>query len=246
MLINVICSRFLHGSAYYQSGDSLFTVEFPECMVVHNNWIISREAKIYRFKEFLQWWYDKDSYYTSSTTKYMSYSNPVTWKSQEETEKEELDALKSALAIGKMLNRVVILPRFHCSGKECPLNSLLTVAAFDESFAGKYRENSFLRHPLVPNSMKQDPKNFTLALTWNNSSTRDPIPEVVEEHEIQARLGGIDDQLITFDHLHRTSPRFSSSEVQRDFQRTLKRAFHLNNYKQNRCFIVSGYPTLIC
>jgi len=28
-------------------------------VVVHNNWIVSREAKIYRFKEHLMWMYDK-------------------------------------------------------------------------------------------------------------------------------------------------------------------------------------------
>lgn len=28
-------------------------------IVVHNNWIVSREAKIYRFKEHLMWMYDK-------------------------------------------------------------------------------------------------------------------------------------------------------------------------------------------
>jgi len=27
--------------------------------VVHNNWIVSREAKVYRFKEHLMWMYDK-------------------------------------------------------------------------------------------------------------------------------------------------------------------------------------------
>jgi len=28
-------------------------------VVVHNNWIVGREAKIYRFKEHLMWMYDK-------------------------------------------------------------------------------------------------------------------------------------------------------------------------------------------
>jgi len=33
------------------------TASYP--VVVHNNWIVSREAKIYRFKEHLMWMYDK-------------------------------------------------------------------------------------------------------------------------------------------------------------------------------------------
>jgi len=71
--------------------------------------------------------------------------------------KRELSALKTALAIGHLLNRVVILPRFHCglAHSECPLNSLIHIKTFDSVFSGQYRENSFLRHPKVPDSVKQ-------------------------------------------------------------------------------------------
>jgi len=40
-----------------QSGCRDDAVSCP--LVVHNNWIVSREAKIYRFKEHLMWMYDK-------------------------------------------------------------------------------------------------------------------------------------------------------------------------------------------
>jgi len=43
-------------------------------MVVHNNWIVSREAKIYRFKEHFMWMYDKDSYYRFSSFQVSSLS----------------------------------------------------------------------------------------------------------------------------------------------------------------------------
>jgi len=43
------------------------------------------------------------------------YGNPVVWPSVESNDAEELTSLKAALALGQMLNRVVILPRFHCS-----------------------------------------------------------------------------------------------------------------------------------
>jgi len=90
----------------------------------------------------------------------------------------ELGALKAALALGQILNRVVILPRFHCSKSaterqgarppagastasakpryECPMKCLLNVTAFDTEFEGLYRESSFLRHPLVPSVVRDD------------------------------------------------------------------------------------------
>jgi len=86
----------------------------------------------------------------------------------------------AALALGQMLDRVVILPRFHCGNitsvltpvnpprsarrrrlggaatSECPLNCLLNVTAFDAQFEGAYRESSFLRHQLVPTAVRRD------------------------------------------------------------------------------------------
>jgi len=37
-------------------------------IVLHNNWIVTREAKIYRFKEHLMWMYDKG--------RFLSYLSP--------------------------------------------------------------------------------------------------------------------------------------------------------------------------
>ena len=57
--------RYLCGVDYFEKGNRVFPSKehCTDCMVVHNNWIVSREAKIYRFKEHFMWMYDKDSYY---------------------------------------------------------------------------------------------------------------------------------------------------------------------------------------
>jgi len=47
--------------------------------------------------------------------RYLIYGNPVRWPSVAVNDKEELAALRAALALGQMLNRVVVLPRFHCA-----------------------------------------------------------------------------------------------------------------------------------
>jgi hypothetical protein len=46
-------------------------------MVVHNNYIVSDAAKTYRARELLQWAGDSEAYYSSPSTKYLVFGNPV-------------------------------------------------------------------------------------------------------------------------------------------------------------------------
>ena len=50
-----------------------------ECVIVHNNWMVGGDAKVYRFKEHGQWLVDKDGYYSSHDRKYLVYDNPLTF-----------------------------------------------------------------------------------------------------------------------------------------------------------------------
>jgi len=70
----------------------------------------------------------------------------------------ELDTLKTALYLGYVLNRVVILPRFHVTNKEeeRTLNNWIQKACLDYHFYEKYRESAFLHHPKVPPAIKKD------------------------------------------------------------------------------------------
>ena len=79
-------------------------------------------------------------------------------------------SLITAMTLGKLLNRVVILPKFNCYGCTCPgcanmhacqrvsndcaFNALFHVKSFDSHFPGKYREHAFLKHPKVPDRIK--------------------------------------------------------------------------------------------
>jgi len=105
------------------------------CVIVHNNWIVGKAAKVYRFKELGLWMYDNKNYsrvglaggktgaassdsicyYSNPRRKYIAYENPNDFGPLM-TLIYETNALKSALYIGHVLNRVVILPTFHCYG----------------------------------------------------------------------------------------------------------------------------------
>jgi len=54
--------------------DPCSSVNKTKCsvLVVHNNWIVSKQAKTYRFREHFMWSYDgKDGYYSSQSRNYI-------------------------------------------------------------------------------------------------------------------------------------------------------------------------------
>lgn len=159
---------FANGATFFSGGNRQFFGEDPclNCVLVHNNFIRSLGSKIYRFKELQLWFVNTDEYYTSNTTKYLLYENPYTFliSQSQQTILMEKHALFSALALGKLLHRVVILPRFHCKRppskgltKNCSLLSLLPgqdMINFDQKFSNLYRESVFLKHPWVHKSVR--------------------------------------------------------------------------------------------
>ena len=155
---------FPNGFAYFHNNHIMFVTDGvypPDVYMVHDNWIISEAAKIYRFKENLMWYNDRGGYYTDTRRKYLSFMNAAL--DVGEVHQLEMDALKSALALGHILNRTVILPSFSCKncdtkkfkactpkGSRCSLLSRYKVEVFDKAFSSSYREHVFLLHPLIP------------------------------------------------------------------------------------------------
>ncbi len=149
---------------YFDKPHRMWANDNPceDCVIVHNNWIYGKPAKIYRFKEHLMWMMDENGYFSNPDRKYLVYENPVDWgiKSAE----VEISTLKLALQIGHMINRTVILPGFTCRScrgtagmtatKRCALNCYLQISTFDGVHKGMYREHMFLSHPKVPEAVK--------------------------------------------------------------------------------------------
>ena len=145
------------------------------CVLVHNNWIVGGQAKRYRFKEHLLWHVDKDNYYSCPDRKYITYDNPENFDVRSMLAKED-GALRNAFAIAHILNRTLILPLFHCQDciihcgaarnakpasrvvsemtkPHCYVGAYYNIAQLDRHLP--YRESVFLKHPLVPMSIKQ-------------------------------------------------------------------------------------------
>ena len=156
--------KFACGKAYFEEGRQMFggdmNVLKDKYYIVHNNWISTKAAKVYRFKEAGMWKYDGHKYYSSKNNKYLYFTRPI-------RPTEEVSALITVMTLGKILNRIVILPKFHCYGplfkacqKEetecelCPFHVHFHVETFEKIFKKEYRESEFLRNSKVPSEVK--------------------------------------------------------------------------------------------
>jgi len=233
--------HFVSGVEYFEksgrifpepSNDSETSNKSANPLVVHNNWIVGREAKIYRFREHLMWLYDgRDEYYSSETRTYLVYTNPKPSKSSavKNVVERELSALRTALAIGHLLNRVVILPRFHCgvAHSQCPLNSLVHIKSFDFSFSGRYRENIFLRHPKVPESVKRDVADRRFSLNANQTSD-----VVVSGADVLRLFSEITAKVLNLSNITRVTIDINDGSIDDEFSGKLQSAFRRSRYRQ--------------
>ena len=158
---------FQNGRSYFELGKRMFAGVNPcfTCVSVHNNYILSYNHKVYRFKEHLLWMPDAGKYYSSTERKYIMYENKY-YIGEKETMIAEMKALKNAFLLGYILNRTVILPKFFCylckeevvTNKEtipmCAANIHFNINTMDKYLKDKYRENMFLLHPKVPDIVK--------------------------------------------------------------------------------------------
>ena len=239
--------KFVQGKSYFQVPKRYFAdtaSKCTDCMVVHNNWIVSKTTKVYRFRENLMWNYDGEEYYSCSDCKYLTYNNPVV-KDRKKQVTLENNSLRNALAIGMILNRSVILPKFHCSNGNnnelCPLNSHINMQAFDSVFHLKWREHMFLAHHKVPKSIKTSNstqyiinKSLENILTLSKNEKikyLDPSQDVITEEDILSWFGEETTPLLSFHSLYNAFDTFTSNTTNTQFDADVKKGFKPDSYK---------------
>jgi len=184
-----------------------------------------------------------DGYYSSAATKYLIYENPVrsswsaSWSASPTSDgsKDQLDALKSALAIGRVLDRVVILPRFHCKNgddfDDCPLNSLIAIAPFDSKYDALYRESSFLLNAKVPSAVRRSVSTLRSVVsnsTSGSSGAKFKTAELIE------RLKSVDESVLALTPLYDVFVEFLANTRDRWIQDvSANKTFHRCDYHQS-------------
>ena len=239
-------TKFLCGLNYYEKPKRYFADTAKKCygcVVVHNNYIVSKAAKIYRQKEMLQWMYDGDQYYSDPNRKYLQFTNiSVPNYNDKQPLQENKDALMSAFAIGQILNRTVILPRLSCNGIPCPLNYLYNIKYFERFFKSKYRESSFLLHPKVPESVKKsisEPYGIWSSYSYSKPAKSKVIIKTPRDahagatsDEIMKWFGDCQESVLKFETLHKAFKGFTDKNVQLKFERRFANSLKIANYQQ--------------
>jgi hypothetical protein len=244
-----------NGRVYFEKGKRMFKGDNPctNCVIVHNNWIVSAAAKIYRFKECGLWENDRNGYYSNDNNKYISFDLPGDYGS-EDTGPAEIKALKYAMIIGAILDRIVILPQFHCYGckynhicksasARCAFGTFYEIDAFDSVFKEIYRESVFLSHFKVSKLVKGSLSPRFVIETPENQKNFPELPVDVTKMTARGSNGAaVDEILLWFGNNTESVLRFHSlyngidcddnSQRIEAVTRKIKTAFIKSNYRQ--------------
>jgi hypothetical protein len=161
--------------------------------------------------------------------------HPAWSTAAEKCSSDQREALKSALAIGRILGRVVILPRFRCADAkhgvfhDCPLNSLYSVPSFDSEFNSFYRESSFLHHRQVPDTVRSS-MTSQLKVTENNVNETSSLI-TVKSDELIKRFGAVTDRILRLESLYNVRVKFVSDQQQQAFDSGVQKAFRKCGYR---------------
>jgi hypothetical protein len=170
---------------------------------------------------------------------YLIYDNParLVWsKNVDACSSDQLEALKTALVVGRVLKRIVILPRFHCVNKktqalyECPLNSFIFIPNFDSKFKSSYRESSFLYHPLVPDAVRTSVTSQRTVIDGMLNQTSSLA--TVTSDELLRRFGNVTERVLRLESLYNQRVQFTSNELQQEFTSTIENAITECDYRQ--------------
>ena len=179
-------SRWPSGGVYFglSHGGFYDTRKYnSDVIVVHNNWIQGLELKIYRFKEHLMWMVDTQGYYSSPHRQYITYDNPVSLR-----DTDQVSALRSALGIALLLNRTLIVPRFHC-GPPCSLLRFRNnIEQMTKQFPGMFRESTFLLNPRITPDLLESQSPKLIVQTGKPPETTEM--KGVEQHILTPREAG--------------------------------------------------------
>ena len=217
----------------------------PHCIVVHNNWIVSKAAKIYRFKENEMWYNDGDSYYSHPERNYLTYENPRIGRKGEQL-RFERQALRNAFAIGEILNRTVILPRFRCRstrvGPGCPLNDHYSIQDLDQVYGNSYRENVFLNHPKVPAEVKNSRTSLNIIMSKDIDELKMTIADDVSKHYTDLKVTDLeitswfsryrDVRVLRFHSLYYAFSHFRDDVTNRRYRCKMMNGIQPDSYQQ--------------
>jgi hypothetical protein len=249
--------QFPCGKVYFEWGKKMFSGDGNsdnDAYIVHNNWIYTKAAKIYRFKETGLWAYDEKQYYSSKSSKYLVYNNDIIQHTPKLNSRghlikrsmfNERAYLITAMTLGKLLDRIVVFPKFQCPGytretNQCSFNTFFNVRQFDTYFSHKYREHVFLSHYKVPDAITKSisPKIHIVNQTYSNFVEKNESKTIIVTKDEKNVLASdviswfATGPLSEFSVLNFESLNFNILYENRTWWDTLNTALIFSNYEQ--------------
>ena len=171
-----------------------------------------------------QWNVDVNGYYSEVNAKYVTYDDKSNGRFFDDGKR----ALRNCLAIARILNRTLILPKFQCKnglGGFCPLNCFIMVAAFANHF--DCRESEFLNHPLVPANIRKSDLMYKVS-NETTAGWKD-----VDSVQILKTLGKIESPVLHMgEKLMDMNISFKDNHLQTNFDNDVKRGMIQGAYMQ--------------
>jgi hypothetical protein len=235
-------SKFLSGKDYFENGRHFYDQKpCQKCVVIRDNWIVGKAAKVYRLREHLMWMNDDtNQYFSDPNRKYVQVFNPQYYP-HNQSYAVDTSLLKAGLTISHILNRTFIIPRLHCGKSECSLLSKIKMLNLDKHFHEAFRESASLENPKVPQSVKESGKkgpkyviSTSLSADLKDIGLKllESKPAGVKETQIRTWLGNINEAVIVFHSLYDVVVTLSDKTKNDKWQQKLKDAIKPGKYLQ--------------
>ncbi|KAK2161181.1 hypothetical protein LSH36_120g06033 [Paralvinella palmiformis] len=254
-VVGLSTEAFRSGVEHFENGRAEFgdNKRSPGCVVVHNNWLVGKEAKVYRYQENGFWAIDfvttstktMTNYYSDKNNRYLTFDLPPKESYRKDSLPTQAETLRNALILGHILGRIVILPKFLCSDSTvgtyyCNVLHVVDFSSFHRFFGGFYREHRFLDHRLVPDSVRSDRETYEVSFVDRRPGAGDDGILYVPVRGWNGTGSSVRSSVVYLTGVNNTLPE---AVLDDDSLRRISDNFHLairiGNYRQYQHRIVS-------
>lgn len=181
---------FMDGLNFFNQVNYLYnrSSNYLKLIGFHNDFTFGITSKTYRIRELGVYELDDNEYYSSRNNKYLYYIKEININSTNQLSK----ILSTLVYICKILNRILIFPRFPCGKNKCTFVRMFNLEYFERMCGVNYRENSFLNSNNIPSYLVKRKKL---------------IKEIEKEDDIR-NLSKIENHLIIINEIYFTNLQY--------------------------------------
>ena len=268
MKVGLLSMRlFSSGHAYFVQKLHERTPAY-EPLAVHTTFQFSQaRGKRQRLREGMLWKVDSDAYYSEGNFITMSSDAfPSAWNASG-IENHLVAAAwfrlatRNLFALGKVLNRIVILPKITCMCDRywghflpscsisdvpppydgCPADHIMNINAMEKSQL-EFREWSFLNNPRIPDAVKQSTARVIIGSNTRRDKVNYNIDPFPTDKEVLETLGEATERVLVVDAVIESFCAFEDERATKSFDASVSIALEAEAHAcgPDGCFV--GFP----